>query len=363
MTMSSDADRSVSVVVPVRNGARWLRDVLLALVAECDGTTAEILVVDDGSEDESVEVARLVGDPRVRVIPGPRRGAAAAVNAGVRAARYEYVAQVDQDVVVRPGWLASLLGAMARPDVAAAQGCYVRDPAAPLLSRVMALDLEQRYARLPGGVTDHVCTGNVVWRAEALRRVGLLDESLGYGYDNDLSYRLTAAGYRLVICPGAVSHHRWRDGWTGYLSQQYGFGYGRLDLVWRYPQRLGGDRVSPLSMMAHPIVMAAALAALGVAAVLGLAGRTGEAWLAAACGLLALLAVERGIAGARAWVKWRDPAAALFPIAHLARDLAWVAAMGWWVARRATGRPSEPRHSMRPRGVARGRLSAPTAEP
>ena len=49
--------------------------------------------------------------------------------------------------------------------------------------------------------------------------MGLLDESLGYGYDNDLSYRLSAAGHRLVIRREAASVHRWREGLTGYLSQ------------------------------------------------------------------------------------------------------------------------------------------------
>ena len=63
--------------------------------------------------------------------------------------------------------------------------------------------------------------GNSVYRASALYQVGLFDESLGYGYDNDMSYRLAAAGYRLVLCRRARSVHRWREGIRGYLVQQY----------------------------------------------------------------------------------------------------------------------------------------------
>ena len=59
---------------------------------------------------------------------------------------------------------------------------------------------------------DHACTGNSVYRAEAVRRVGGFDESLGYGYDNDMSYRLGRAGYRLAFCRQARSTHRWRQG-------------------------------------------------------------------------------------------------------------------------------------------------------
>jgi GT2 family glycosyltransferase len=117
------------------------------------------------------------------------------------------------------------------PDVAAVQGFYAHDPDAGFYARIMGLDLEQRYAAIAGRETGHVCTGNAAYRADALRRVGLFDDSLGYGYDNDMSYRLQAAGHRLAFCRDARSLHRWRDGLRGYLTQQYGFGYGRLDIV------------------------------------------------------------------------------------------------------------------------------------
>ena len=117
----------------------------------------------------------------------------------------------------------------------AVQGYYVSDPDSTLCARAMGLDLEQRYAAIAGRETTHVCTGNSAYRAEALRKVGLLDETFGYGYDNDLSYRLRAAGYRLIFCREARSVHRWREGLIGYLGQQYGFGYGRIDLVARHP--------------------------------------------------------------------------------------------------------------------------------
>ena len=143
----------------------------------------------------------------------------------------------------RGGWPRSWL-ALDDPSVAAAQGCYIDDADASFFARVMGLDLEQRYARLEAH-PDHVCTGNTAYRAAALHDVGLLDDSLGYGYDNDLSYRLQAAGYRLAFCRDARSRHRWRDGLAGYLAQQYGFGYGRLDVVARHPARYTGDAVSP----------------------------------------------------------------------------------------------------------------------
>ena len=64
-----------------------------------------------------------------------------------------------------------------------------------------------------------------------------------------------AAGHRLVFCPAATSTHRWRDDLAGYLRQQYGVGYGRLDLLARHPRRFGGDDVSGALMMAHGPLM------------------------------------------------------------------------------------------------------------
>jgi len=343
---SSRADAGISVVVPVRNGERWLPDVLAAIARECEGSPHEILVVEDGSVDRSAIVCR--DHPGVRVIDGPRRGAAAAVNAGLVEARFALVAQIDQDVWVEPGWLDALLQAMDEPSVAAAQGWYAIDPEAPVLSRMMAMDLEQRYLRL-AGTTDHVCTGNVLWRRAAIVAVGGLDESLGYGYDNDLSYRLIDAGFALRICPNARSFHRWRDGVVGYLRQQYGFGYGRIDLVARDRTRARGDAVSPAMMMAHPLILGIALALAATAGTSWLTGHAALPWAWAGALCVAMLAIERTLSAVAAFRRWRDPAALLFPVMHLLRDAAWVGAIAMWSLRRLGGRPSVPAHSMHPR--------------
>jgi len=66
----------VSVVIPVLNGARWLHDVLRAIRADLAGRPHEILVIDDGSCDDSVAICRRSGFDHLRVLEGPRRGAA-----------------------------------------------------------------------------------------------------------------------------------------------------------------------------------------------------------------------------------------------------------------------------------------------
>ena len=286
----------VSFVVPVRNGAPWIRRVVGAIEAQADGRPFEIIAVDDGSADASSTVlGELAAVGHVRLIPGPRRGVAAAINVGVRAARYPLIAQVDQDVELDAGWLERMAAAFDDPAVGAVQGRYRTSPTAGMFGRVMGLDLEQRYGAIRGGSTDHVCTGNTIYRRSALERIGLFDESLGYGADNDVSYRLTSAGYRLVFCRAARSLHHWRDSLAGYCRQQYGFGYGRLDVVIRHPSRVAGDVVSPVGMMLHPAVAGVALAlgaTAGLAAWLGMPWRPTALWSAGLLGQSSPASVE-----------------------------------------------------------------------
>ena len=337
----------VSFVMPVYNGRRWLRDALEAVDAQRDGRPFEIIVVDDGSVDGSRRILdEAVREKRITLIDGPGRGIAAAINAGVREACHPIICQVDQDVILAAGWLAHLLEALDDPSVAAAQGHYRTAADAGFWARMMGRDLEQRYRRIHGDEVDHVCTGNTAYRASALHQVGLLDETLGYGSDNDLSYRLTTAGHRLVFCRQAVSLHRWREDVAGYVRQQYGVGYGRLDLLARHPHRVGGDDVSGALMMAHGPLTFAGITGLIVA---GAAALAGSAWriiaLTSICLLLLLLA-ERTVAGVAAWRRSGDRSTLAFGAAHFLRDAAWAAAIVVWTVRYLQRGASSPAHSM-----------------
>lgn len=346
----------VTFVVPVLNGRRHLRRVLLAIVREARGHPFEVLVVDDGSNDGSmavVDAVRIRTGAPIHTLRGPGRGAAAALNAGIRQARYSDIAQIDQDVVIEAGWLNILRTRMQADDaVVAAQGRYVVPRTAGFWARMAGRDLDLRYADLAGRTVDHVCTGNTVYRASALRDIGLFDERLGYGYDNDVSYRLTRAGGSLAFCADATAQHYWRDGLGGYLRQQFGVGYGRLDLVRAHPRRWTGDAVSNTAMIAHaPLTLFALVSAM-----------TAPIWPAMAwwaAGVLAALASERAYSGIRAWRLTGDRTALLFPAAHLVRNAAWAAAIVLWSLRQFS-RGSRPADSM-PRRLRRA-AAADTAD-
>ncbi len=141
---------AVSIVVPVHNGEALIRKTVAAILAQRAPGPVEVILVDDHSQDGSAAiVAELANDARIQIMPGPGRGAAAAINAGVRAARHALIGQVDQDVMLQPGWIERLVEELNDPSVGAAQGYYVSASDAGLFGRVMNRDLELRYTRDP----------------------------------------------------------------------------------------------------------------------------------------------------------------------------------------------------------------------
>ncbi len=106
-------NEQISVVVPVYNSEPFLRKTVAAVQAQTD-PDFEILLVNDGSTDGSLEVCRELEkcDPRIRVISQENQGLSAARNAGVLAARGEYISFVDSDDLVYPDMLEHLRGGM-----------------------------------------------------------------------------------------------------------------------------------------------------------------------------------------------------------------------------------------------------------
>jgi len=186
----------VSVVVPTFERAGLIEASVASLLA--DAVDAEVIVVDDGSTDDTVARLERLGDPRVRVLARPHGGIAAARNAGVAASTARYVAFHDSDDRALPGRLSRPVGHLdAHPDV----GFVVQNghmtareegaPGAPWLSPATATALRGRRLgvaevfRWNLGQLQGMC-----FRREALVRVGPLDGNFRILDDLDLVLRV-----------------------------------------------------------------------------------------------------------------------------------------------------------------------------
>lgn len=254
----------VSLVIPGRNCAHTLRhclDAATPLLDQPDNRLAEILFVDDGSTDESPEIAR---EFPVRIVPGEGRGPGAARNLGWRAARSPLVWFVDADCVTEPDALARLLPHMQDPEVGGASGSYgIMNPES-LLARLIHEEIVERHRHMPDEV-DFLATFNVLYRRAALEAVGGFDERYLKAQDAELSFRVMRAGYRLRFEFESRVRHFHETRWTAYLRTQRRQGYWRAWLHLSYPEHNAGDSYSNLSDHAQPPLALCSIAGLTAA--------------------------------------------------------------------------------------------------
>ncbi len=103
--MASGVAPVVSVVLPVYNGATYLREAVESILGQTL-RDLELIVVDDGSTDDTPAILGQLHDTRLRTVRQPNKGVAAARNSGIELARGRYIAQMDADDVSRPERLA-----------------------------------------------------------------------------------------------------------------------------------------------------------------------------------------------------------------------------------------------------------------
>jgi glycosyltransferase involved in cell wall biosynthesis len=103
----------VTIVIPMKNAEPYVREAVESVLSQ-EGIDLEVIVVNDGSTDRSADVVRSIDDPRIRMVPGPCKGIAAAFNAGLDVARGSFVARCDADDVFPVGRLAWQVGFLSK---------------------------------------------------------------------------------------------------------------------------------------------------------------------------------------------------------------------------------------------------------
>ncbi|HUR41105.1 MAG TPA: glycosyltransferase [Verrucomicrobiae bacterium] len=187
----------VSVILPTFNRAHCLRRAACSVLAQSH-SELELVIVDDASSDDTHDVVRKLGDPRVRYVRLDRNsGPAAARNAGIKLARHALIAFQDSDDEWLPGKLAAQLATLAAapPEVALVSCGLVRhDPPAVFVfpPPVLLHGDSRRTIRM------HAIAFSQTWlvRREIFDRYGLFDEKLRIWEDWEFLLRVTR-GHRV----------------------------------------------------------------------------------------------------------------------------------------------------------------------
>lgn len=211
---------NITVVIPNYNGIRFLRDCLISLFQQEPGTPEyEVLVVDNGSQDGSLEL--LKDFPQVRVIALPRNtGFCHAVNVGIRRAKTPYVILLNNDTKVMPGFVAGLYRAMERePKAFSVSAKMLMWDRPALLDDAGDLYCALGWARArgkgrPAGLYSRAaevffaCGGAAIYRRAVFDEIGLFDEAhFAYLEDLDIGWRARIYGYRNYYEPSAEVIH------------------------------------------------------------------------------------------------------------------------------------------------------------
>ncbi len=200
--MVLDPAPQVSIVVASRDRRELLSRLLAALDAQTfPREQRELIVVDDGSKDDTLEF--LATQPDVRVVRGEGKGPGKARNRGWRIARAELVVFTDDDCEPTPGWLQALVDHAGRKPGAMIQGRTLPNPDQADRFGPFARSLEVN------GPSPHFETANILYPRPLLERLGGFDENFGSpaGEDTDLGWRALDEGADHVFEPEALVYH------------------------------------------------------------------------------------------------------------------------------------------------------------
>ncbi|WP_367322482.1 bifunctional polysaccharide deacetylase/glycosyltransferase family 2 protein [Streptomyces sp. HUAS ZL42] len=232
-----EVNAPVTVLVPAYNEEAGIESTVHSLLASTH-PYLEVIVIDDGSTDQTADLATWIDDPRVRVIRQPNSGKAAALNTGLAQASYDVVVMVDADTVFEPDALYRLIQPLAHPAVGAVSGNTKVGNRRGLLGRwqhleyVFGFNLDRRMFEVlecmptvPGAIG--------AFRRDALMGVGGVSEDT-LAEDTDLTMALWRAGWRVVYEESAIAWTEVPTSLRQLWRQRYRWCYGTLQAMWKH---------------------------------------------------------------------------------------------------------------------------------
>jgi cellulose synthase/poly-beta-1,6-N-acetylglucosamine synthase-like glycosyltransferase/spore germination protein YaaH/peptidoglycan/xylan/chitin deacetylase (PgdA/CDA1 family) len=247
----------VSVLIPAYNEESVILSTVRSALAS-DYPNVEILVVDDGSSDNTSElVTRDFGDdPRVRLITQPNRGKPAALNHGLTVAAGEIAVTIDADTCVNRDAVRKLVRNFADPAVAAVAGNVKVMNRNRWLTRWQALEyitsqnLEKRAFDLLNCIP--VVPGAVgAWRTEVIRQCGGFSRDT-VAEDTDLTLTIRRQGWKILYDEDAIGYTEVPETVEALIRQRFRWTFGTIQAVWKHRDVLGRKKYGSLGWVALP---------------------------------------------------------------------------------------------------------------
>lgn len=209
---------SVVIHVTVKNAEGTIKKCVDSLLA-VDYPNKEIYVTEAFSTDSTHEILRSYGNKiRLEQVSG---NAPTAHNYVFKKIKSEFIAFTDADCVVEKNWLKNLIKTFTSDDIIAAGGFCKTPQSVNNLQRLIGIELESRFHKMPKYVS-RLPTMNLCVRTSAVKKVKM-DESLDVTFETDWGIRLVELG-KMAYVPNAIVYHYHRSTWKSFFKQQLNYG-------------------------------------------------------------------------------------------------------------------------------------------
>ncbi len=253
----------ISIVVPAYNNQKAIEPCLDALLRQtAPRDTFEIIVVDDGSTDDTARVAEAHG---VSVIRQPNRGPGAARNTGAQHAAGETIIFVDADSEPDERFVEKLAAPFCDPEIAGASG-EKKTRQTNLWARFVQAEYDFKYERIAAHPTiDFVDSSTAAYRRKVFLGNGGFDTMMMEAEDTELSFRLSERGYKMVLVRDAIAYHTHPESLIDFLVRKYRYAVWRAIVYARMPRKMASETRTPQAQKAQILLAFALLPLLVVA--------------------------------------------------------------------------------------------------
>ncbi len=237
-----------SIIVPVFNAEKTIASCLTSLQNQNFSGKFEIIVVDDGSTDNSLNVVK--NFKKIKILKQKNSGPAVARNFGAQKASGKIIVFVDSDCVASEYWLKEMLKPFQNPNVAGVQGAY-KTKQKEFMARFIQIEIESRYERLKRiKSTDWIGSYSAAYRKKIfLKEHGFSsDFKQASGEDPELSYKLNKKGHQLVFNSDAIVFHQHPVSFFHYLKKKFTHAYWRILLYKKHSDKMVRDSYTPQTL-------------------------------------------------------------------------------------------------------------------
>lgn len=208
--------KKVSLYVPCYNVEKFIQDCLESIFRQTYPID-EVLIINDGSIDRTVEVASRY--PVKIIHHKENRGLAAARNTAFKEAKNEFVASLDADCIASSNWLEVIMKNFKDKDIVGVGGRVIEKYTVGIANRWRSVHMRQHLGNRTIVNPKFLYGSNTVYKASVIRALGLFDERYKTNYEDvDICKRIISRSYKLIYIPSAIVYHLRKDNLKSVLN-------------------------------------------------------------------------------------------------------------------------------------------------